>query len=238
MADRSDPRDQDDAPKKQAQGRATSASARSSPTTCSWPTSRRRRAGTTRASSPTGRSRSTPPRRCCTTPRPSSTGSRPSAARTARSGCSGPQKHIERMNNSAKRMCIPPLDPELALRSLAQLVGLDRDWVPKTVGTSLYVRPTIIASEPFLGVRPAKAYIYFVILSPVGAYYPEGMAPVKIRVDGQVRARGGRRARRGQDRRQLRGQPRTPARRPSTRASPRCCGSTACTASTSTRSAP
>jgi branched-chain amino acid aminotransferase len=94
-----------------------------------------------------------------------------------------PQKHVERMNNSARRMCIPPLDPELALRSLVTLVGIERDWVPKTVGTSLYVRPTIIASEAFLGVRPARSYIYFVILSPVGAYYSEGMAPVKIRVE-------------------------------------------------------
>jgi len=65
-----------------------------------------------------------------------------------------PQKHIERMNSSAKRMCIPPLDPDLALRSLVTLVGLERDWVPSSVGTALYVRPTIIASEPFLGVRP------------------------------------------------------------------------------------
>lgn len=94
-----------------------------------------------------------------------------------------PRKHVERMNNSARRMCIPPLDPELALRSLVTLVGVERDWVPKTVGTSLYVRPTIIASEAFLGVRPAHSYIYFVILSPVGAYYAEGMAPVKIRVE-------------------------------------------------------
>ena len=93
-----------------------------------------------------------------------------------------PQKHVERMNRSAERMCIPPLDPELALRSLVTLVGIERDWVPKAVGTSLYVRPTIVANEAFLGVRPAKSYIYFVILSPVGAYYPEGMAPVKIRV--------------------------------------------------------
>jgi branched-chain amino acid aminotransferase len=100
-----------------------------------------------------------------------------------------PQKHIERMNNSARRMCIPTLDPELALRSLIELVRLERDWVPSTVGTSLYVRPTIIASEPFLGVRPARAYIYYVILSPVGAYYPEGMNPVKILVvDKYVRA--------------------------------------------------
>ncbi len=100
-----------------------------------------------------------------------------------------PQKHIERLNRSARRLCIPPLDPDLALRSLTTLVGLEREWVPSTVGTSLYVRPTIIASEPFLGVRPAKSYIYFVILSPVGTYYPEGMNPVKILVeDTYVRA--------------------------------------------------
>jgi len=94
-----------------------------------------------------------------------------------------PQKHIERMNNSAKRMSIPVLDPDLALRSIVELVRMDRDWVPNTIGTSIYVRPVILASEAFLGVRPAKSYIYYVILSPVGAYYPEGMAPVKIRVE-------------------------------------------------------
>ncbi|PYM07999.1 MAG: branched chain amino acid aminotransferase [Candidatus Rokuibacteriota bacterium] len=100
-----------------------------------------------------------------------------------------PQKHLERMNTSAKRMCIPPLDPDLALKSLVTLVGIDRDWVPASVGHALYVRPTIVASEPFLGVRPAHSYIYFVILSPVGAYYPEGMNPVKILVvDTYVRA--------------------------------------------------
>ncbi len=94
-----------------------------------------------------------------------------------------PQKNIERLNNSSRRLCIPPLDPELALQSIVTLVGLEREWVPRTIGTSLYVRPTIVANEAFLGVRPAKSYIYFVILSPVGAYYPEGMAPVKIRVE-------------------------------------------------------
>jgi len=100
-----------------------------------------------------------------------------------------PQKHVERMNDSARRLCIPPLEPALALDSIVRLVGIDRDWVPRTVGTSLYVRPVIMASEPFLGVRPARSYIYYVILSPVGAYYPEGMAPVKILVvDRYVRA--------------------------------------------------
>src|SRR5882724_5180955 len=93
-----------------------------------------------------------------------------------------PQKHVERLIESSRRLCIPPLDPDLALKSLVTLVGMEKEWVPSTVGTSLYVRPTIIANEAFLGVRPAKSYIYYVILSPVGAYYPEGMAPVKIRV--------------------------------------------------------
>src|SRR5438876_10772700 len=100
-----------------------------------------------------------------------------------------PQKHVERLIESSRRLCIPPLDPETALKSLVTLVGMEKDWVPSTVGTSLYVRPTIIANEAFLGVRPAKSYIYYVILSPVGAYYPEGMNPVKILVVDQfVRA--------------------------------------------------
>jgi len=100
-----------------------------------------------------------------------------------------PQKHVERMNHSARRLCIPELDPDLALQSLVELVRLEQDWVPSSVGTALYIRPTIIASEAFLGVRPAKRYLYFVILSPVGAYYKEGLNPVKIRVeDKYVRA--------------------------------------------------
>jgi len=100
-----------------------------------------------------------------------------------------PQKHVGRMNQSARRMCIPELDPDLGLRSLVDLVRVEQDWVPSSVGTALYIRPTIVASEPFLGVRPAKQYLYFVILSPVGAYYKEGMNPVRIRVeDKYVRA--------------------------------------------------
>jgi branched-chain amino acid aminotransferase len=100
-----------------------------------------------------------------------------------------PQKHVERMNHSAERLCIPKVDADVALRALTTLVGLERDWVPSTVGTSLYIRPTIIANEPFLGVRPAKTYLFYVILSPVGSYYPEGINPVKILVvDKYVRA--------------------------------------------------
>ncbi len=100
-----------------------------------------------------------------------------------------PNKHVERLNRTATKMCIPTLDPDLVLKSWTTLVDVDRDWVPSALGTSLYIRPTIIASEAFLGVRPAKEYLYFVIMSPVGAYYPEGMAPVKIKViDNYVRA--------------------------------------------------
>jgi branched-chain amino acid aminotransferase len=100
-----------------------------------------------------------------------------------------PQTHVDRLINSSLRMCIPPPDRDLALRAIVELVRLEQDWVPRTVGTSLYIRPTIIASEPFLGVRPAKRYLFYVILSPVGAYYAEGMNPVKILVaDKYVRA--------------------------------------------------
>jgi branched-chain amino acid aminotransferase len=100
-----------------------------------------------------------------------------------------PDKHAARLNKTAHHLCIPEMDPALVLKSWTTLVDIDRDWVPRSVGTSLYIRPTIVASEPFLGVRPAKSYLYFVILSPVGAYYPEGINPVKIMVvDKYVRA--------------------------------------------------
>jgi branched-chain amino acid aminotransferase len=103
-----------------------------------------------------------------------------------------PQKHVDRLNRTAQRMCIPTIDPELILKSWTTVVDVDRDWVPSSVGTSLYIRPTVIASEPFLGVRPAKQYLYYVILSPVGPYYPEGLAPTRIKViDTYVRAVAG-----------------------------------------------
>lgn len=90
-----------------------------------------------------------------------------------------------RFNRSAERMCIPELDVDLALDTLKKLLWLEADWVPHTQGTSLYIRPTIIATEPHLGVRPAKEYLYYVILGPVGAYYKEGFNPVKILAEDQ-----------------------------------------------------
>ena len=118
-----------------------------------------------------------------------------------------PQKHVERMNMSARPAVHPRARPG-ARPPVAGGAGAPRAGVgAASVGTALYIRPTVIASEPFLGVRPAKQYLYFVILSPVGAYYKEGMNPVKIRVeDKYVRAVEGGIGRR-QDRRQLRREP-------------------------------
>jgi branched-chain amino acid aminotransferase len=104
-----------------------------------------------------------------------------------------PKDHLARLNVSSARLCIPPLDETFVLDALKQLIRLDADWVPRTLGCSLYIRPVIIATEGGLGVRPAKAYQFFTILSPVGAYYKEGFRPVRILVsDKYVRTvRGG-----------------------------------------------
>jgi branched-chain amino acid aminotransferase len=104
-----------------------------------------------------------------------------------------PKDHLARLNVSSARLCIPPLDEAFVLDALKQLVRLDADWVPRSFGCSLYIRPTIVATEAGLGVRPSKTYRFFTILSPVGAYYREGFQPVKILVsDKYVRAvRGG-----------------------------------------------
>lgn len=91
-----------------------------------------------------------------------------------------PQENFKRFNKSARGMCIPELDEKFALESLKELLKVEKNWIPETPGTSLYVRPTIIATDPFLGVRASYTYRYFVILSPVGAYYAEGFNPVKI----------------------------------------------------------
>lgn len=104
-----------------------------------------------------------------------------------------PTDNFKRLNNSARLLCIPEIDETFALDALKQLLVIEKDWVPSTPGTSLYIRPTIIATDPFLGVRASYTYRYFIILSPVGAYYAEGFNPVKIWVTrNHVRAvRGG-----------------------------------------------
>lgn len=104
-----------------------------------------------------------------------------------------PEKNIQRTNTTNDRICIPQVDEEALLEAIIKLIHVERDWVPELEGTSLYIRPFIIATDPFLGVRPASSYKLMIILSPVGAYYKEGINPVSIWVENEfVRAvRGG-----------------------------------------------
>ena len=97
--------------------------------------------------------------------------------------------NLKRMHKSCDQLCIPDFPTELVYEGMKKLIQIDKDWIPSAPGTSLYVRPAIIANEAFLGVRPAHEYIFFIITGPVGAYYPEGFNPVKIFVtDKYVRA--------------------------------------------------
>ena len=104
-----------------------------------------------------------------------------------------PKDNLQRLNASGHRLCIPQFDEKLVLDALLQLLKIEKDWVPSAPGTSLYIRPTIIATDPHLGLRSSNTFRLFIILSPVGAYYPEGFNPVKIWVTKEyVRAvRGG-----------------------------------------------
>jgi branched-chain amino acid aminotransferase len=88
----------------------------------------------------------------------------------------------ERWNRSARRMCMPELDVNYQAYAVEELLKIDKEWIPRAVGSSLYIRPTMIATEPHLGVRPANHYLYFIITGPVAAYYAEGFNPVKIYV--------------------------------------------------------
>ena len=94
-----------------------------------------------------------------------------------------PEENFKRLNNSNRRLCIPLLDEAFCLDCLKKLVEIEKDWVPSLEGTSLYIRPFIIATDAQVGVSPAKHYLFIIILSPVGAYYPEGLNPVKIYVE-------------------------------------------------------
>ncbi|MCR4616524.1 MAG: branched-chain amino acid aminotransferase [Clostridiales bacterium] len=104
-----------------------------------------------------------------------------------------PDQNMARLNRSNERLCIPLIDEKFAIEAMKQLVLVDEDWIPTADGTSLYIRPFIFAVDPHVGVHPAKHLIFCIILSPVGAYYPEGLNPVKIYVEQKyVRAvRGG-----------------------------------------------
>ena len=104
-----------------------------------------------------------------------------------------PEKNMARLNVSNERLCIPKIDEAFALKCIEKLVSIEKDWIPTAEGTSLYIRTFIFATDAHVGVHPGKHLMFMVICSPVGAYYPEGLNPVKIYVESKyVRAvRGG-----------------------------------------------
>ncbi len=100
-----------------------------------------------------------------------------------------PLDNLKRLNTSAVRMCMPRIPVEKVMQAMKGLIYLEREWIPRGDGAALYIRPAMIASEAALGVRPADEYLFFIICSPVGAYYAEGFSPTKIYVeDNYVRA--------------------------------------------------
>lgn len=94
-----------------------------------------------------------------------------------------PDKNITRTNITNDRLCIPKVDENDMLQAIKELVSVEKDWIPDAPGTSLYIRPFIIATDPFLGVRASNTYSFMIITCPVGAYYKEGINPVKIWVE-------------------------------------------------------
>ncbi|CAO0823603.1 Branched-chain-amino-acid aminotransferase 2 [Desulfarculales bacterium] len=94
-----------------------------------------------------------------------------------------PRANMERLNRSSARLCIPAVPVDEALEYLFELIRVEQEWIPRAQGASLYVRPTIIATEAALGVQVSQEYLFFIIVGPVGAYYPEGFNPVKLFVE-------------------------------------------------------
>ncbi len=94
-----------------------------------------------------------------------------------------PEENFKRLNLSNERLVIPAIDEEFALHALKELLKIEKDWVPHSEGASLYIRPFIIACDPFLGVRPGDEYKFIIILSPSGPYYSTGLNPVSIYVE-------------------------------------------------------
>lgn len=91
-----------------------------------------------------------------------------------------PNKNAERFNLSAERMCMPDLPTEIFIQSIAALVNLDHNWIPTAPGTSLYIRPYMFATDPYLGVQPSKTYKYIILTCPVGAYFSK---PLKVKIE-------------------------------------------------------
>ncbi len=91
--------------------------------------------------------------------------------------------YLQRFNRSAKLLCIPQMDTEFLTTALYQLLTMEKNWVPGKLGTSLYIRPFVIATDPYVGIKVSNRYKLFIILSPSGAYYASGFKPVSIKVE-------------------------------------------------------
>lgn len=104
-----------------------------------------------------------------------------------------PRANFERLNRSSEALCMPQIDVNDAMEALMTLLEMEKEWVPSAPGTTLYIRPFCIAMDPYIGLKSSPMIRFMIILSPVGAYYPEGFNPVKIWVSPEhVRAvRGG-----------------------------------------------
>ncbi|MBQ4072185.1 MAG: branched-chain amino acid aminotransferase [Clostridia bacterium] len=94
-----------------------------------------------------------------------------------------PCDNFKRMNRSAERLCMPTIDVDKMVEWLKELIMVDEEWIPTAPGTALYIRPTMVATDAMLGVHPGHTYRFFIILSPVGSYYPNGLQPTKILVE-------------------------------------------------------
>lgn len=96
-----------------------------------------------------------------------------------------PDFNWQRLCEGARRLCLEPPPRDLFMRGLKELLLLESRWVPRDPGCSLYIRPTLIGTEPFLGVRPSDEVLFFIILSPVGGYYAGGSRPLKIWIESE-----------------------------------------------------
>ncbi len=94
-----------------------------------------------------------------------------------------PEENFKRMNKSAERLCMPTFDGDKMLEALKEILVIEKDWIPSDEGKALYVRPTMIGTDPALGVHASHKYKFFIILSPVGAYYANGLTPTKIYIE-------------------------------------------------------
>lgn len=93
-----------------------------------------------------------------------------------------PEANAARLNRSAQRLCMPQIPVEDQMEATFSLVSMLHDWIP-AAPSALYVRPTMVAVEPALGVRPSNEYLYYIICSPVGPYFPKGFAPVRVKAE-------------------------------------------------------